>query len=198
MVRRRAAGRTLLRGVARQALRVGGALRPRRADDERAEVPARPRALRPDGQDHRHAGGGGEGQPRRRARPPLGAAQPRRQLPRAPRRRPRRRRPREPAARRRGARRALPELPHAAGGPPHAALHLPPLRRVRHRLQLRQQEHARLHLHLGGRQPAAPRRRAHALGGQAHRAARRRRLLRQVHHPRPRPLRGTQRTQVRR
>jgi cholesterol oxidase len=71
----------------------------------------------------------------------------------------------------------------ASGGAPEPARpdppDLPALRRMRHRMQLRQQEHARLHLSLRGQ--AAGRRSAHRLRGHGNRTT----SSRGIHHPLP-------------
>ena len=145
LVRARGARQGLVEGrlrvLAGHARRPRPALRPRRADDERPEVPARPGPLRQDAEDARL--------PRRRAeaRPGLAPRQPRRDV----------RQRRRPA--RWSASRSREDRPNIHGA------HAPDLqahRRVRPRLQPRLEELAGLHVHHGRlarrrRHPHAPR-----------------------------------------
>ena len=112
-------------------------------------VPVRPASLRPDVQDAGDAGGGGQ------ARARVAAAAARDLLRRARRR----------AGRARARRPAQPARAHSPD--------LPALRRVQHRLQLRQQEHARLHLPLA-REHAARRADQDTQRGEVVRSGRRR------------------------
>ena len=117
--------RRRLRVLARQPQRARPALRPRRADDRAAGVPARPRAVQVDAEDERLQRG-------RRGPSEAGL------VPAQARRHVRQRGPRPGAGR--GDRGGDPE-------PARAHAHdLPARRGVRRRLQLRRQEHARLQL----------------------------------------------------
>ena len=147
--------------VADQARRPRAALRPRRADAQRPAVPVHLPAVRHDAADGRL--------PRRGPPARLGAVhpEPRGHLPE------RGRRPGPGRAHPRGA----PEPPRPD------ADDLPAVRRVRHRLQLRVEEHARLQLPVRG---GAPRRRdPHPDRGARLRPARRRRLDGRPRPPRP-------------